>query len=64
MVLGRRPAEKRPLGQGCAEPFDRAPDGRARGVRVRDRLDQGEAVPSWLGWRDAGDAGIARGDGA
>ena len=44
VVLGRGAADERRGGSADAEPVDRASDGGARGVGVRDRLDQREAV--------------------
>ena len=48
VVLGRGAADERLRRQRRAEPVDRAPDGRARGIGVRDRLDQREAVSARL----------------
>ena len=59
VVLGGGAADERSGRQRRAEPVDRVPDGRARGIGVRDRLDQREPVAARLGGRDAGDAGIA-----
>ncbi len=59
VVLGRGAADERLRRQGRAEPVDRAADGGARRVGVRDRLDQGEPVAARLRRRDAGDAGVA-----
>ena len=63
VVLGGGAADERARRERGAEPVDRAADGRARRVGVRDRLDEREAVAARLRRRDAGDAGVAAGSG-